>query len=553
MNYWQFKFKDEFWKEFEQLELGDTFTTSITENEKNKLNNRVGDIIFWYRSGIKKNITNGIYFVTEIISDVKEDGEYNNGYSIENRIIQILTNNPFVLENGFETLLENTKKGNYVQYIRYLLQDEDKGQILYKQLIKNSPYVNELETIQRENYKNIEKLKEKNINNGTMFNPFLDMNLIKHEVKHLSFISNLLNPNGTHFQGDKFLKNFITVLLEYDLNDANPYLLNVLNSTRNNIDIKVQTERSIARDKDGKSGRIDIWIENNDYIIAIEGKTESSDSKNQLFKYDKYLREQNKPYLLIYLTMNGEKPKNSNPEKLQIISFKEDINKFIQYTLQEKIPEKIRSTLQEYQGSLITYLHQFAPDWNYRLDIINEITKDSKSYEKYQKIKDLYYRNTKEFKYSVVEDIANNFEYAKAKIERDFFVDLYKKTCILFEEYNFILDDASDILVNDTIVAIFKDIKKIYDARKKRINSNNDDIKKFKDQIKILFSNQNSAWIISNSLNNLNLENQNSIIELLPISEFYSINIYKFLDVKYKNRKINDIKNTIEKYLSETN
>ena len=50
--------------------------------------------------------------------------------------------------------------------------------------------------------------------------------------------------------------------------------------------IYVQTEKTTP------NGRIDIWIENDDYIVAIEGKTETVDSKGQLKKYDDFLKKQ---------------------------------------------------------------------------------------------------------------------------------------------------------------------------------------------------------------------------------------------------------------------
>ncbi|MEA1953766.1 MAG: hypothetical protein U9O24_05195 [Campylobacterota bacterium] len=96
MNFWQFKFKDELWENFQTLEIGDTFTTTITDKEKNKLNNKIGDIVFWYRTGTKKDIINGIYFVTEFISNVREDEEYINNYSVEMRIIESHKDNPFI-------------------------------------------------------------------------------------------------------------------------------------------------------------------------------------------------------------------------------------------------------------------------------------------------------------------------------------------------------------------------------------------------------------------------------------------------------------------------
>ena len=573
MNYWQFKFKDELWENFQKLEIGDTFTTTITDKEKNKLDNRIGDIVFWYRTGAKKNIINGIYLVTEFVSNVREDEEYTNNYSVEMRIIESHKDSPCILEdNGFAHIIEKTKKGNFFQYIRYLFNEDDNGAELHELLKQNNKKLNKLKELNKNDYQTIEKIKEGNINSGNLFNPFLDMNLIKLEVKHLSFITNLLNPRGTHHQGDKFFKNFIQSLSEYEEQVSNVYLKNMINS--NNHNLKIEAEKNISNSSDNEKGRIDIYIENDEYIIAIEGKIESKDHDNQLMKYDKFLKKQNKPYLLIYLTKEGEESSKKAPDNLQLMCFKVGIKDFIDYSLEEDLPEKIKTTLNEYQKSLTTYLNKLEPTWSYTLDIMEEITKGEESFKKYQNMKDIYYRNPDKYRFSVVEDVAFYFEKSKAYIEMKFFYELYKNIEDMFEKYKSdfkVIEDESTIKIDeDNKLSKMINMVHIYQQRKRRLNP----IKKRKDSEDILLDlglvGFSLKWKDKLQEQDLNIMNTTVgiFVDEFPYSNkefidicvpydcriepdiFYSKNISKLLDKKYMQVQVDKVMKNIDNSLN---
>ena len=402
----------------------------------------------------------------------------------------------------------------------------------------------------------IESIKNKNINDGKIFNPFLDMNLVKHEVKHLSFLTNLLNPNGTHFQGISFLELFLNTILNYESQENNKYIQNFCN----NENIFVQTEKVTP------NGRIDIWIENDEYIIAIEGKTESTDSKGQLIKYDEYLKQQDKPYLLIYLTKYGEEPKNEYPQNLQLMDFNDDILSFIDNALEiEILPKKIHETLNEYYNSLITYLNDFSDTWSYELDIIDEITKDKQSYLTYENIKNIYFYDTQKYKYSVVEDIANIFEKAKAKIERDLLSEIDAKCNDILSKNGFQLSDDSDLCLINSLEGNNFDINKVLEVRKSRTASfENDDIDTIKANTGINLPYIGNSYIINivNDIEGLNIyisefEQDTMIkqknIHCLEADVFNTTNLKKLFDENYKNNLIEKCFKKLQELIIYTN
>lgn len=565
--YWIFKFNDRDWNDFDKQELGEEFSSAISNHRQ--LSNRVGDIVFWYRTDSKKGVKKGIYFLTQIMSEPKKNEEFYAGWSIELRVVKMLIGNPLVLEEcGFKDLIEKINKMQMGGSTYNLGLDENPEKLMQLVIGNEKVILDKFEKIivDDKDLKLLNAIKEQNINDGKMFNPFLDMNLIKHEVRHLSFITNLLNPYGTHHQGTQFLQNFITILEDYESQENNQYLKDFCSSDN----IQVFSEKAIfntGKDVDDEKGRIDIWIENNDYIIAIEGKTETVDSKNQLSKYDKFLQKQGKPYLLIYLTMHGEEPVNSYPENLKLMDFERDVLDFIGTSLESNMPLKIKETLTEYQNSLITYLNKFNATWAYDLDIINEIIKDKESFEKYEKIKDLYYYDVKQFKFTVVEDVANNFEKAKAGVERFFFVELYNVMFDDLDKNGFIFSDSEDIddiLVDDTDVGINKDIDNIYTSRMNRTKKydleqseeyweNVRDITRSRIRFKKIINENESLYLtIQNDIMGLNAYTHyincndddgiaplsDKEIELLSYDEFYSSKVGDFLDEKYKAKKI---------------
>ena len=139
------------------------------------------------------------------------------------------------------------------------------------------------------NYKKLSRLS------GEDFNLFKIINLTSDEVRvHSAFLAELLNPQGSHGQGNVFLKLFVNLFIEgtdFDFASAN-----------------VKTEKYISKVERIKGGIIDIDIwDKNDFHIIIENKIDAKDQENQLIRYYNYGKDK-KDFILFYLTLEGNLP-----------------------------------------------------------------------------------------------------------------------------------------------------------------------------------------------------------------------------------------------------
>ena len=102
---------------------------------------------------------------------------------------------------------------------------------------------------------------------GIKFNLFSITKIEKKEVNtHSALIAELLNPKGTHYQGDLFLKLFFNSI---------SYLKNISLDFSTAI---VKKEKSFNKGKD----RVDIFIEFDNFILIIENKIDASDQNKQI-------------------------------------------------------------------------------------------------------------------------------------------------------------------------------------------------------------------------------------------------------------------------------
>ena len=501
MNYWQFKFnmKDGEWKEFETISSGEKFAQSVT---RNRFKNCIGDIVFYYRTDNDR----GIYFISQIISEPYQE-EYNTGYAIDLKIIKKLE--PFYNDMNNEYYSKSQLHINSLGQggTKYFYTSDDKPNELYKLFMDTDIYQSKSTqdiSINDNDLDEVNKIKTEYIADGYLFNAFNNLNIVRGEVKHLAFIGNLLDPYGSHFKDDLFLRYFIQNLCNYESLSTNNYLQTFIDKTP-----IVEVEK-VIKDTSGKYiGRIDLWLENDDYIIAIEGKIEAKDNKGQLEKYNEYLTNQDKEFILLYLTLRGEKPENIDENELynfHRISFENDILGLIEYAIDdENIVDNINNTLLDYQDAVITYLYKFHLSFKYSYALIQEITKDKVTFLKYQKVKEYYYQNQSKLKNTVIEDIAENFEYAKANIEKLFFQTLVGK----LNEINNIETDDENIQYLIYIIA---------KERKNRLLAQGAVEWTYSD--KVIFTNSSNGFYINEEV-------------ILNSSYFKSENIAKLLDNEY--------------------
>ena len=194
---------------------------------------------------------------------------------------------------------------------------------------------------------------------GDFFNIFSILGMEKTEVKtHSAFLTELLNPNGTHGLGYKFLLEFINIILPTNKRTVFP-----------NSPIKVIPEHFIGNINEDEGGRIDIFIETDLLNIIIENKIEAKDEPKQLIRYYNYADKCKKDFVLLYLTLDGKqastistKGKNINGKELNLlpitqnnpghyhcISYKDNIRKWLErcHELSANFP-LVRETIKQY-------------------------------------------------------------------------------------------------------------------------------------------------------------------------------------------------------------
>jgi len=195
---------------------------------------------------------------------------------------------------------------------------------------------------------------------GEKFNIFSILNMERKEVEtHSMFLYELLNPDGSHYQGTKYLEIFIKDVLE--LSD---------------FDYKhVKVGRETFTDT---SRRIDFTIENDKYYIAIEMKIDAGDQDEQLDDYFTFAKKQGKENTKVYyLTRDGREanPKSVKNEETEYetISFQSDIIEFIKKSIEKSVSLPIvRETLIQYKNLIKKITNQTTQEITMQVEkIIN--------------------------------------------------------------------------------------------------------------------------------------------------------------------------------------
>ena len=131
-------------------------------------------------------------------------------------------------------------------------------------------------------------------------NIFQILQITKKEIRHSNFLSWLLDPNQSHRLGDVFLKRFLREVFSSDkFEEINQVDVEGLDLT------KVQITR--------ESNNIDILIELETIVIAIENKILSKEHSDQLTRYKDIVNRQypeDTCKVFVYLTPDGTSPKN---------------------------------------------------------------------------------------------------------------------------------------------------------------------------------------------------------------------------------------------------
>lgn len=184
---------------------------------------------------------------------------------------------------------------------------------------------------------------------GGHFNLFQILGIGHFEVKtHSPILSELLNPQGRHGQGDVFLRLFLE-----RLGIADP----PFQASRTTV----EPERYIGSKTDTEGGQIDIVIEDGvRRRILIENKIYAGDQDSQLLRYHNY----DKKAVLIYLTLDGKEAseysaKGLEPSDYKRISYEKEIRDWLMDCRKEAacLPG-VREMLSQYIALIEELTHQ---------------------------------------------------------------------------------------------------------------------------------------------------------------------------------------------------
>lgn len=151
----------------------------------------------------------------------------------------------------------------------------------------------------------------------TEFNIFQILNIETKEIYYSKALSYLLDPFGNHRLGDKFLRDFLKMLLKDEerankLKNLGIEFIDI--DCANFDDIKISTEQTILSKR-----KLDIFVkidmENEHWILVIENKINSYESLNQTKNYSDELSQKfsDKEFkkICIFLTPKGDLPSSN--------------------------------------------------------------------------------------------------------------------------------------------------------------------------------------------------------------------------------------------------
>lgn len=176
------------------------------------------------------------------------------------------------------------------------------------------------------------------------FNVFRVLRLQRREANlHSRFLAELLDPNGTHGQGDRFLTEF--------LNLGKKSGLRCPSESPAGLIWKVTTEEAV-----NEYDRLDIVLRGSrrgcagaQFVIVIENKIDAAEGTEQLRRYDDWLQKQQADFRnLVFLTPDGREPKTISMKKCLCLSYREHIKDWLGILLDEIQAPHLRFAIDQY-------------------------------------------------------------------------------------------------------------------------------------------------------------------------------------------------------------
>jgi hypothetical protein len=269
---------------------------------------------------------------------------------------------------------------------------------------------------------------------GVEFNIFKVVKIAEDEVRHSAFLAELLNPQGSHGQGEVFLKLFVE---QIGMNEKEFGCISAV----------VESEKHIGNVTEDEGGRIDIFIsDKKNHFILIENKIYADDQNFQLIRYYNFKNQY--PYSkvsLFYLTLFGEKPtlKSKKNDKLMIelmegidyklLSYKTDILPWLDKCQKETVNMPLLREGLTHYINLIKHLTGETINKTMSNEIIELLTKNQSNL-----------KNAKE--------LVKNWPKVKTSVQWKFWEELKKA----MEEKGLVLEDIADTITEQSILNCYE-------------------------------------------------------------------------------------------------
>ena len=204
---------------------------------------------------------------------------------------------------------------------------------------------------------------------GENFNIFKILDVTTNERRtHSAFLSELLNPKGSHGQKDIFLKLFCE---ELEINEI----------SYENVVVDVEKFIGSITTDYTEGGYVDILVRDGDNrAIIIENKINACDQKKQLSRYNNFGKKKCNGHTLVYLTLDGkdasEDSKNGLTDKTDYrrISYKREILKWLENCKEKAVNHPIlRETITQYMY-LIKNLTSQTMNEEFKKEMVELIT-----------------------------------------------------------------------------------------------------------------------------------------------------------------------------------
>ena len=176
------------------------------------------------------------------------------------------------------------------------------------------------------------------------------------ESTHCRFLYEMLSPNGSHNQGDAFLKLFFQTVIDKEYPTG--YII-------------VRREICLTDES-----RLDLMIDTDDCCYLIEAKINAGEQPKQVKRYCEWAEKRGKEYKMFFLTLDGHEANTADKYECTCISFKDHIIKWLEAC--KKIP-KISNI-----STLIGAIEQY-------LQLLNKLT--SKEKQNMSNLKELIKNN----------------------------------------------------------------------------------------------------------------------------------------------------------------